>query len=370
MAERKTIVLAAGGTGGHLFPAEALAEELLARGHRVVILTDKRGHAFKSLGDRVEIHVVRAATLKAGILSKIKAVLDMGLGILQSIRLLRRIKPAVIVGFGGYPSFPGVFAGQVLKIPAILHEQNAVLGKANVWLAGKAARIAASLEGTRGIAPASQDKVVTTGNPVRAAIIAVRDSAYEPPGDEMRVFITGGSQAARVFSDVVPDAAGKLPPELRARLFIAHQCREDAMKEAEEKYRAAGIRAEIRPFFSDMPERLKSCHLFIGRAGASTVAEIATVGRPAIFVPYPGHQDMQQKHNAEVISGRGGAWVMLQEGFTPDTLAAKLKELMENPAALAQAAAAAKSCGRPEAAKNLAGLVETKLEPEQKDKKA
>ena len=199
---------------------------------------------------------------------------------------------------------------------------------------------------------------MTTGNPVRAAIIAVRDSVYEAPSGDMRLFITGGSQAAQVFSDVIPDAVQKLPADLQRKLLVVHQCREDAADDTEKKYRMAGIRAEIKPFFSDMAERLKACHLFIGRAGASTVAEVATVGRPAIFVPYPGHKDMQQKYNAEVISGKGGAWVMLQDSFTAESLAVKLQDFMQNPKTLETAAAAAKSCGQPEAAKNLADLVE------------
>jgi UDP-N-acetylglucosamine--N-acetylmuramyl-(pentapeptide) pyrophosphoryl-undecaprenol N-acetylglucosamine transferase len=361
--EKKTVVLAAGGTGGHLFPAEALAQELLARGHKVVIITDKRGNAFKSIQDRAEILTVRAATLQGGVLRKAKACFDMALGIAQAARLLRKIKPAVIVGFGGYPSFPGVFAGQRLGIPTILHEQNAVLGKANVWLAGKAEKIAVSLPGTRGITPANQDKVVTTGNPVRADIVAMRNTRYDPPQNDMRIFVTGGSQAAKVFADILPQAVERLAPELRGKLSIVHQVRADDIPSAEAGYGRAGVKAEIKSFFNDMAERLKSCHLFIGRAGASTVAEIAAVGRPAIFVPYPGHKDMQQKFNAEVISDKGGGWLMLQEGFTPEAVAGKLAELMKNPALLAQAATAARACGQPDAAKNLADVVEKKLKP-------
>lgn len=358
MDDKKTIVLAAGGTGGHLFPAEALAQELIKRGNKVVILTDKRGNAFKSLGDKVDIHTVRAAYLKAGLWSKIQAVADMGIGILQAAKLLKKIKPDVIVGFGGYPSFPGVFAGQKMGIPTILHEQNAVLGKANIWLADRAMEIATSLPNTKGIKDSNKSKVTTTGNPVRAAIVAVRDSVYEQPKDDMRIFITGGSQAAKVFSDIVPDAVGKLPEDMKKRLSITHQCREDALEITEKKYQAAGVKAEIKSFFNDMADRLKSCHLFIGRSGASTVAEVAVVGRPAIFVPYPGHADMQQKYNAETIANNGGGWVMMQENFTPDTLADKLKEFMQNPAALEKAAAAAKTCGQPQAARNLADVVE------------
>lgn len=358
---QKTIVLAAGGTGGHLFPAEALAQELVSRGHKVVILTDKRGHAFKSLGPEVEIHTVKAAYLKAGIVSKLRAASDMSLGILQAQKLLRRYRPDVIVGFGGYPSFPGVFAGQALGIPTILHEQNAVLGKANVWLADRALDIATSLPGTRGLKDKNLPKVVTTGNPVRKDIVAVRDRAYAPPQDALNIFITGGSQAAKVFGDVVPDAVAQLPEGLKKRLTVIHQCREDAVEVTRRKYESAGVKAEIKSFFNDMAERLTACQLFIGRSGASTVAEIAAVGRPAIFVPYPGHADMQQKYNAEVLEKNGGAWMMMQDAFTPAALAAKLQQLMQDPTLLSGAAEKAKACGQPQAAANLANVVEQRL---------
>lgn len=361
MPDKKTIVLAAGGTGGHLFPAEALAQELLHRGHKVIIVTDKRGNAFKSLGDRVEIHTVRAATLKAGIVSKAKAVMDMGIGILQAAAKLKKWKPDVIVGFGGYPSFPGVFAGQKLGIPTILHEQNAVLGKANVWLADKAEQIAVSLPGTKGVKKQNEEKLVVTGNPVRADIVATRNAVYQPPASNMNIFITGGSQAAKVFAEVVPAAVGQLPDDMKKKLKVVHQCREDDIKATEAKYAQAGVNVEIKSFFNDMADRLKGCHLFIGRSGASTVAEIATVGRPAIFVPYPGHADMQQKHNAETVCNSGGGWLMMQDGFTPETLAAQLKEIIADPHKLVIAAAAAKACGQPDAAKNLADVVEKKI---------
>jgi UDP-N-acetylglucosamine--N-acetylmuramyl-(pentapeptide) pyrophosphoryl-undecaprenol N-acetylglucosamine transferase len=360
-AAGKTVVLAAGGTGGHLFPAEALAAELLKRGYRVAIVTDKRGHAFKSLGDSVTIHTVRAATLKAGLVTKIKAVIDMGLGVLQSLALLRKEKPAIVVGFGGYPSYPGVLAAQLSGIPTLLHEQNAVLGKANRWLENRAKAIALSLPGTGGIRKENADKCVVTGNPVRAAILAVRDLPYAPPVETLNILVTGGSQAAHVFGDILPAACGRLPPELRAKIRVAHQCREEALADTERYYRAAGVTAEIKSFFGDMAERLTACQLFIGRSGASTVAEIAAVGRPAIFVPYPGHKDMQQKYNADVIAQKGGAWVMLQDDFSPHAVSEKLKELMQTPGRLAEAAKAAKSCGQPAATQKLADLVEKSL---------
>ncbi len=357
---RTTIMLAAGGTGGHLFPAEALAAELLARGHKVVIVTDKRGNAFKSLGDKVTIETVMAGYLKSGIVSKVKAVFAMGTGILQAVRLLRKHKPALVVGFGGYPSFPAMFAAQKTGVPTLLHEQNAVLGKANVWLADKAEKIATALSGTKGITAENLAKAVTTGNPVRAAILAVRQETYSAPQPEadFNVFITGGSQAASVFSDVVPAAVGLLTEAEKRRLRIVHQCRENDLDITADRYRQAGVKAEIKTFFNDIAVRLSDCHLFIGRSGASTVAEIAAVGRPAIFVPYPGHSDMQQKYNADSVAGAGGGWVMMQEDFTPEALAEKLGQLMAQPALLEKTAAAAKTCGAPDAAFRLADLVE------------
>jgi len=352
----KTILLSAGGTGGHLYPAEALAAELLMRGYRVEIITDKRGHAFKSLGERVTIHTVRAATLKAGIVSKIRALIDIGLGVLSAMRLVMRIKPALVVGFGGYPSFPGMLAAQVLGYPTIMHEQNAVLGKANVMLANRARRIALSLPNTKGMTARQIAKSVVTGNPVRTHIIDVRTKAYQPPADDFRILITGGSQAASVFGDVVPEAVKNLPESIKSSLYVMHQCRENDVEAVRTKYAKMNIRAETASFFSDMGPRLAACHLFIGRSGASTVAELAVAGRPAIFVPYPGHQDMQQKHNADIIANAGGAWVTLQQDFTPAWLADKIQSLAQDPVQLTRAAEAAATCGQPGAAARLADL--------------
>jgi UDP-N-acetylglucosamine--N-acetylmuramyl-(pentapeptide) pyrophosphoryl-undecaprenol N-acetylglucosamine transferase len=349
------IILSAGGTGGHLFPAEALAEELLARGHKVVIFTDKRGHAFKSLGAKVKVHIVRSATLKPGIFSKLRAAFEMSWGLIQSFLLLRRLQPRLVVGFGGYPSFPGVYVAQLLKIPTLLHEQNAILGKANLWLIKRADRIALSLQGTRGIPAGAIEKCVVTGNPVRKDIAKVSDTAYtDPKRGNFNILITGGSQAASIFSTVVPKALTLLPETLQKRLRIVQQCRETDLAAVNEVYKNNNIEAETSTFFQDMPARLKAAHLFIGRSGASTVAEIAASGRPAIFVPYPGHKDQQQKHNADILAQREAAWVILQEFFTPEALAHQIQELMESPQRLTKAAQAAKNCGTGEAAARLA----------------
>ncbi len=353
-----TVLLSAGGTGGHLYPAEALAEELLARGHRVIIVTDKRGHAFRGLGDKVEIHVVAAATLGAGLMGKLKAVTRMSGGVVQAHGLLSKVKPDLVVGFGGYPSVPAVLAAQMRGVPTMLHEQNAVLGKANALLADYARVIATAMPDTRGIKDKNTRKTVTTGNPVRAAVLSARASAYVPPIERLNILVTGGSQAARIFSDVIPQAVAQLPADLRARLDIIHQCREDSIDATRKAYAASGVKAEIKSFFNDMADRLKACQLFIGRGGASTVAEVTAVGRPALYVPYPGHADQQQKHNAEAIASRGGGWVMLQQDFTAAALAGKLQEWLQNPTTLTTAAAAAKACGETGAAAKLADAVE------------
>ncbi|MDE2335762.1 MAG: UDP-N-acetylglucosamine--N-acetylmuramyl-(pentapeptide) pyrophosphoryl-undecaprenol N-acetylglucosamine transferase, partial [Alphaproteobacteria bacterium] len=323
MTTSKTIMLAAGGTGGHLYPAEALAEELLGHGHKIVIVTDKRGAAFRGLGGTAEILTVPAATFKAGLVNKIKAVFDILSGILQAARLLQRYKPALVIGFGGYPSFPAMFAAQGTGFKTLIHEQNAVLGKANLHLADKAAAIAAALQDTRGIKDKNKGKVAVTGNPVRPAIRAVRDIPYPPANGAFEIFITGGSTAlTRVFNETVPAAIKLLPADLRARLHVVHQCRAAEAAATAARYRDAGVTAEIKEFFNDMPERLAACHLFIGRSGASTVAEITVAGRPAIFVPYAGHADRQQTYNAEPLAEKGGCLIIQQEDFTPQRLAA------------------------------------------------
>lgn len=349
----KHIVLAAGGTGGHLYPAEALAQELLNRGHKVTIFTDKRGQAFRQLEGKVEVRCVISGTAKKP--------LEILRGLLQAWKMLRALAPNIVVGFGGYPSFPPLLAAQLLNIPTIIHEQNAILGKANIWLADRARAIALSHAGTHGIKDKNLQKAVVTGNPVRSGICAVRDLPYPKVGEEINIFITGGSQAASIFGAVVPEAMMRLEEVLRARLRIVHQSKEAEVEAVAGKYRMSGVRAEVKSFFIDMPERLSACHLFIGRSGASTVSEIAVVGRPAIFVPYPGHKDQQQKHNAEIIVRAGGGWLMMQDDFTPEALAEKIEYLASHGEVLENAAAAARSCGEADAVVKLASLVEERM---------
>lgn len=355
----KLILLSAGGTGGHMFPADALAQDLISRGYRVALATDIRGKRFEPFAGGIPVHVLNSGTVGAGLVRKIKAVFALGAGILQARKLISDLKPAVVIGFGGYPSVPAVYAAQMMKVPTVIHEQNAILGKANVFLAPKAAKIAVAWPHVEGLEPADENRAVVTGNPVRPDISALYNKPYPTIEHDgmMRIFITGGSQGASVFGEVVPGALAKLPAPYRARLDIVQQCSEDEIARVKSIYDDAGIKCDLRPFFKDMALQLERCHLVIARSGAGTVSEVTTAGRPAIFVPYPHHADQQQKRNADAVADAGGAWVMTQNGFTAEALLARLETFLQNPETLFRAAENARSCGRPDAARKLGNIV-------------
>jgi UDP-N-acetylglucosamine--N-acetylmuramyl-(pentapeptide) pyrophosphoryl-undecaprenol N-acetylglucosamine transferase len=351
------IILATGGTGGHVFPAQALAAALIARGRSVVVITDKRGAVF---GDAVPTHRIRAATATDSFGGLARAALDIGLGTLQARRLLRRLKPAAVVGFGGYPSLPTMFAAVSLKVPTVIHEQNAVLGRANRLLAPRVGRIATSFEQVIGMGEAERAKAVAVGNPVRPAIARLHGTVYPPPQTDgpLSILVLGGSQGARVFSEVLPAATALLPALLRARISIVQQCRPEDLEAARAAYAALGMAPELSTFFDDVPERLARAQLVIARAGASTMAELAVSGRPAILVPYPHATDDHQTANARALDEAGAAWLVPQDAFRPQTLAARLESLLTNIGQLPAHAAAARAAAHPDAAERLADVVE------------
>ncbi|MCB1531799.1 MAG: undecaprenyldiphospho-muramoylpentapeptide beta-N-acetylglucosaminyltransferase [Alphaproteobacteria bacterium] len=357
--EKKLIVLSSGGTGGHMTPAQALGHDLLSRGFRVEVITDKRGMKYASMFEGMPMHVIQAGTLGSGLVGKIKGVGSLAIGIAQAHKLLRKLKPDVVVGFGGYPSFPGVFAAQKQKIPTVLHEQNAIIGKANAMLAHRANRIALSLPVVRGLDESDKVRSVVTGNPVRPEIAALYSEPYPNVKDDgpLNILIMGGSLGASVFSEVVPQTLGKLSAANKKRLRIVQQCREADIDMVRKAYKENNIEAELATFFEDVPDRLRACHLVIGRSGASTVAEVTTAGRPAIFVPYPHHKDQQQKMNADAVADVGGAWMMTESGFTQDALLARIENFLQNPQVLFRAAEKARTCGKPDAARKLGNLV-------------
>lgn len=353
------IVLVAGGTGGHVFPAEALAMELRALGHALALLTDSRGAAWtKSLGD-IATYAVRAGRVTGvGMGRRILGALDLLLGCLQSRRLLRRLTPSVVVGFGGYTSVPALLVASSLRLPTVIHEQNAYLGRANRLLAPRVTAIATSFADVERIGTQNRSKVRLTGNPVRSAVRALRDMPYSPPADggEIRLLVTGGSQGAHIFSEVVPAALAALDDDLRARIRLAQQCRPEDLDTVAGQYREIGMEGEIKPFFDDLADRLGRAHLVICRSGASTVAELTVAGRPAILVPYAHAADDHQSFNARAVAGQGGAEVMAESDFTSDALAARLTALFTDPPTLSAMAEAARGVGHPDAAAVLAEL--------------
>lgn len=359
-----TILLASGGTGGHIFPAESLAQALLTQNIPVALMTDKRFHHYNEAAKQgvfgsIPLYQIHAGNLSGNLMQKIKGGIALLRGVLQARRIIKRIKPSAVVGFGGYPSFPTLLAATMLKVPTIVHEQNSVLGRTNRWLSKRVSHIATTYETTRLLPDACKSKVVWVGNPVRAAVLALRALPYVAPEQDgiLRVLITGGSQGAHVFSTVVPEAVKLLPEALRVRLRIEQQCRVDVMDATRTAYAAMGIQADLAPFFSDIPQRLASAHLVIGRAGASTVAELACAGRPALLVPYPSAMDNHQYYNAQSVADANAGWVMVQDGFTPQALAARLEMLLLTPETLTQTAANMRSLGKPDAAEALARLV-------------
>jgi UDP-N-acetylglucosamine--N-acetylmuramyl-(pentapeptide) pyrophosphoryl-undecaprenol N-acetylglucosamine transferase len=360
MALPLRILLAAGGTGGHLFPAEALAVELVKQGIEVHLATDARGMAYGGAFPAKERHAIRAATPSGkSPIALIKALLALGQGIVQSHQLIRRLKPDAVVGFGGYPSVPPVLAGWLLGVPTLVHEQNGVLGRANRFLAPFSKAIATGFDDVKSVPGSVRGRLHLVGNPVRPAVLNAAGIAFRPvtPDGAINLLVTGGSQGARIMSDVVPKALGMLPPTLKSRLAIVHQARGDDVAVAERNYAETGIKADIRAFFDDLPKRIADAHLVIGRAGASTVAELGVIGRASILVPLPGSLDQDQAANAETLGRIGAATVIKQANFTPEALSGLLERLFSHPSELTDSSVAAKSAGIPDAAVRLARLV-------------
>ena len=353
-------VLAAGGTGGHMIPAHALAAELKARGHAVLLITDERGAKIPGLFGNVPVHILPAGRLAKNPLGLLRAARSVLAGRREAKRLYAEFRPHCVVGFGGYPAFPALLAASALNIPTVLHEQNAVLGRVNRLLAGDAAAIATAYERIERLKPRHQAKAVLVGNPVREPIVRLGEIPFPPLDDTapLKILVTGGSQGASILAQVVPAGLGELKPALRHRLQVVQQCRPEDMEPVREVYRLLGIPAELLTYIEDMPAKLREAHLVIARAGASTIAELTAAGRPAILVPLPSATDDHQTANAREMARAGGARMIPQPQFTPETLARQIEALSLDPEALANAAARALSVGRPHAARDLADLVE------------
>ena len=362
----KHYVLAAGGTGGHMVPAAALAEELTRRGHRVALVSDARGVRFPGLFAEgpggIQTHVLPAGRFQVKKpLGWPSAVREMVRGRAMARELYRTFKPAAVIGFGGYPAMPALLAAFADKIPTAVHEQNAVLGRVNRLVAGRVGAIATSYKATERLAAKLAGKVHLVGNPVREAVLALRTKPYPLLEEDgiFRVLVTGGSQGASILSQVVPDGLAMLPVTFRRRLQVTHQARIEDIDAVRAKYAEHQIPAELATYLPDMPEQLAWAHLVIARAGASTIAELTAAGRPAILVPLPGATDDHQTVNAREITRAGGARTIPQPEFTAVELAKQMQKLGLDPAALENAASRAKSVGRPHAVSDLADLVES-----------
>ena len=357
---KQTIMLCAGGTGGHMFPALSLANDLISRDCEVILVTDLRAVKFvKDNHEGMKVHVIASSTLPSGLFGKVKGLFALGKGYLKSVRLISKYKPGIVIGFGGYPSLPPMVAAQRKNILTVIHEQNAILGKANAYLAPKADRIALSLPDMSSLEEADAIRAVVTGNPVRSEIADLYSHSYNAPDETatFRIAVMGGSLGAKVMAKYVPEALATLPEDLRVRLEVVQQCHEEDITAVENLYVKAGISSTLKPFFDKMPEILKKTHLVIARSGASTVAEVAVAGIPAIYIPYPHHADQQQKVNAESIAHEGGAWVMEEKDLSAESMSKKIEELMRSPQTLFEAADAARNCAKPEATRKLGNLV-------------
>ncbi|CAN5711616.1 undecaprenyldiphospho-muramoylpentapeptide beta-N-acetylglucosaminyltransferase [soil metagenome] len=361
MNQPRHFVLAAGGTGGHMVPAAALAAELMKRGHHVALISDERGVRFPGLFEDIQTHVLPAGRLAGGPIGWVRTASSMIKARAMAIDLYRAVRPAAVIGFGGYPALPALLAAFNQKIPTAVHEQNAVLGRVNRLVAGKVTAIATSYATVERLKPKFQRKTHLVGNPVRDSVLALRTKPYPLLEEDgiFRVLVTGGSQGASVLSQVVPDGLALLPEGFRRRLQVTHQARIEDIDAARAKYAELSIAADLATYLPDLPEQLAWAHVVIARAGASTLAELTVAGRPAILVPLPSATDDHQTVNAREMTAAGGARTIDQRNFTPVELAKQMAQLGLDPVALQNAAGRARSCGRPDAAGDLADRVES-----------
>ena len=356
----RPIVIAAGGTGGHTFPAQATAQALMARGHRVLLATDPRGANFAAKVPGAEILPIRSATFNGrNPIKVLSGISQISRGVWQARYAFKREKPLAVVGFGGYPALPSMLAARFTGTPSIIHEANALLGRVNRLVAKRVTKIAVAFPHTEWLPANAADKTLLIGNPVRPEIVS-KTVPYVPPGETgpINLLVFGGSQGARVMSDVIPDALAQLPEAIRARLKVTQQARGEDLMRARDAYRALGVEAETADFFGDLPERMAGAHLVICRSGASSCAELTAMGRPSILIPYPFATDDHQRYNARVLADSGAAIMIPQPEFSAARAAKEMSDLIAAPGRILAMATAAKSLGRPDAAEAMADAIE------------
>jgi UDP-N-acetylglucosamine--N-acetylmuramyl-(pentapeptide) pyrophosphoryl-undecaprenol N-acetylglucosamine transferase len=356
---QKTIILAAGGTGGHIFPAEALADCLIKQGHKVYLFTDSRYVKRATTPDKMEIINISAAPTGGGIKKKLISIISILKGVFQARKKIKKLKPDVVVGFGGYPSFPTMYAAVYSKVKTVIHEQNSVLGRVNKMLSSNVDIIATSFAQIKGIKEKNHNKVVLTGNPVRSSIKSIREFPYNGvhEGEHLHIVVIGGSQGATVLSEVVPKAILALPTEMQKMIRLDQQCRKEDLEMVRSVYEESQVNVDLATFFDDMPSRLASAHLIIARSGASTIAELTVSGRPSILIPYMYATDDHQTQNALSLEKKNAAVVLRQKDITPEAMSRTIKGFIENPDSLKQMAVNAFEMGKPDAVERLARVV-------------
>ncbi|UNM05856.1 MAG: undecaprenyldiphospho-muramoylpentapeptide beta-N-acetylglucosaminyltransferase [Holosporaceae bacterium] len=364
------VAVVGGGTGGHIFPAQSLCEILTRQNHNVLYITDKRGQAFHEKPKNTHMFILDLPRYRPGIMGKIAIATRTLIEITYVTWKFMLSRPSLVIGFGGYPSFPPLFAALILGIPYMLHEQNAYAGRVTRWLAPWAQSITTIFRFTKGLREKDRKKIVQTGNPIRDTIKQVwKKSPYKPPHKTIHLFAVGGSQGARIFSTTLTKAIIKLPKELQKRLQITQQCRPEHIKKAQECYKKAGLKVNLAPFFKDMAAEYKKAHLVISRAGASTVTELTAVGRPALLIPLPTAMDDHQMHNALTLSEKKASWYMRQSDVTPESLAKKIEEILKSPKDLEKTAENLHNLKMEDADKALTEAVEAVLNKTHRVKK-
>ncbi|MEM8949822.1 MAG: undecaprenyldiphospho-muramoylpentapeptide beta-N-acetylglucosaminyltransferase [Pseudomonadota bacterium] len=354
----RPVIITAGGTGGHMFPALALASELERRGRTVALACDERGARF--LPEDMAWFKVRASSPSGSVGKRSSGIFRLGLGLLQSWWWLKRQKPLAVAAFGSYASVPVGVAAGLLKLPLLVHEQNAVLGRANRMIAKRASGLALTFAETEHAEMMAEDRHVVTGNPVRSEVRQQMGKAYSLPadGEPLDVLVIGGSQGARALSDVVPAALDRLSGRERSRIRLTQQCRPEDLERVEQAYKSLGFKAELKSFFEDLPERLAKAHLVISRSGASSVSEMLVLGTPSILIPLPSSLEGDQLANAKIAEAAGAAWLMEEKDLTGERLSDQLRLCLDKPDQLKDMAAKAKALGRPDAAEALADALE------------
>ena len=363
-ATQQPIILATGGTGGHIFPAMAVAESLLQQGQTPIFFTDTRFANYnppemEAVLRDTRVHVVASGRSGGGIAVRLMNLLGVLKGVVQAMALLRKEKPAMVVGFGGYPSLPTMLAAVLLRIPTMLHEQNAFLGRSNRVLLRFVRALFTSHQRTHAIPASAEAKTHMIGNPVREALRHAAETPYPARSAEQRlhVLVIGGSQGAAVFGERVPDAVARLSEAERGQLHITQQVRPEGLDDVAARYNAMGVEAECASFFPDIAARMAHAHLVISRAGASSVAECLVAGRPALYMPLPSAMDNHQWYNAEAAAEADAAWRVAQAEATPERLAELLRRAIAQPETLTQMAARAAELGVPDAAEQLAARI-------------